>query len=361
MSDFIPVVITALANDEQASLKLGEEFRAINSVMWTNLEDPSKGKAAHLSLPYAQIDDLYDYVHKTRDNLVVFHFAGHSDGEGIHAEDQYVLADSLSTLLGTAPNLKLVFLNGCANQKQVERLQKEGIPVIIATSVKVMDEQAIKMAENFYQALTTGISIKKSFELAKGYLDNFTAADGRPNTGTSSGWIDFSGTSVSAWGIFYKTEAEVEVSMFTSEKPASNSAPIINPMNATLVANPIPSASPLSATLVANSNAPITQVTLTSSDPSVVTKHFPLRQNEEIIIGRNPALCQIEVRNPYVSGVHGLVKWQGDKVIVIDKGSNNQGSTNGTFWNNQRIAKSEITETGSLRLYNVTLTLTITR
>ena len=88
----------------------------------------------------------------------MLHYGGHADGSVLDLQaagggNVAAHGEGLAQLLGTLPNLKLVFLNGCATQGHVEQLLAEGVPAVIATAAPVEDDIALQFAREFYTAL----------------------------------------------------------------------------------------------------------------------------------------------------------------------------------------------------------------
>lgn len=104
----------ALANDMAHPLRLEEEERNIRN-LFASAHD--EGRIEFISLGSTSIDDIYLTINRfhTR-NLAIFHFSGHSNSQVLQLEDTVLRSQSLSKLLGSEPELKLVFLNGCANR-----------------------------------------------------------------------------------------------------------------------------------------------------------------------------------------------------------------------------------------------------
>ena len=78
------------------------------------------------------------------------------DDNGIHTisergGNQTTYGSGLAKLFGMQENLKLVFLNGCSTKGQVEALQANNIPNIIATSKSVEDGVAKNLAISVLQ------------------------------------------------------------------------------------------------------------------------------------------------------------------------------------------------------------------
>ncbi|MEZ4827433.1 MAG: protein kinase [Bacteroidia bacterium] len=110
-----------------------------------------------------------------QDRIWIFHYGGHADEDELWLEtdagtNQSFFSMGLARFLGAQEGLKLVFLNGCATKDHADLLLKEKIPAVIATSRKILDEQALRFSETFYKGLAGGASIKEAFAEAEGML-----------------------------------------------------------------------------------------------------------------------------------------------------------------------------------------------
>lgn len=112
------------------------------------------------------IEDIYEQFDNYRDRIVIFHFGGHAESTHLVLKNEIANANGLAELFSKQKNLKLVFLNGCSTKAQVEYILKLGIPSVIATSVKINDQKATDFAIQFYQSLSSGASLKESYDTA---------------------------------------------------------------------------------------------------------------------------------------------------------------------------------------------------
>lgn len=112
-------------------MRLGYEQNSIEEV-FQDLEDDWRIKL--VSLGYVTIDILYDNLARYKDRILLFHFAGHSSSESLHFIGGTGDSSSMATVLGQQNKLQFVFLNGCANEDQVNLLAEAGVKCIVATS-----------------------------------------------------------------------------------------------------------------------------------------------------------------------------------------------------------------------------------
>ena len=76
-------------------------------------------------------------------------------------------AGGLAAFFGQQTGLQLVFLNGCATQKQVQGLTDAKVSLVIATSRAIDDKVATEFASRFYKGLAGGANIQRAYNEAK--------------------------------------------------------------------------------------------------------------------------------------------------------------------------------------------------
>jgi hypothetical protein len=159
-----PVLSLTFANQQDAYLAhLKEESNKLNYILST-LHD--KGAIEIYKEDRTTAENVITMLERFGNRVVLFHYGGHADGESLRLEGGDGNATGLAEMLGRLPNLRLVFLNGCATQPQVDELLAQGVKAVIATAVKIDDEKAVVFAENFYRSLSNGHSIRSAFERA---------------------------------------------------------------------------------------------------------------------------------------------------------------------------------------------------
>ncbi|MFM8362225.1 MAG: CHAT domain-containing protein, partial [Haliscomenobacter sp.] len=105
-------------------------------------------------------------LRRFKDRVIVFHYGGHAASEALFLYGQQANADGIAELLGQQKNLKLVFLNGCSTQAQVDYLKSLGVPAVIATSRPIDDGLATQFATDFYGALVHNHTLREAFDHA---------------------------------------------------------------------------------------------------------------------------------------------------------------------------------------------------
>lgn len=121
-------------------------------------------------IPDISISRLFANFSNYSDRLTLFHYGGHAGSQELVLQDQHAHAEGLAQLIGQKRNLKLVFLNGCSTQGQVETLLSLGVPAVIATHSPIQDYKATEFSTQFYQALANQQNIKEAFNTAVAYL-----------------------------------------------------------------------------------------------------------------------------------------------------------------------------------------------
>jgi hypothetical protein len=173
MTQGAPVIVVALANDASDHLPmLTRERKAIAEA----LQGYEDNRYIRLQVePNAGIDDLFGLFNRFADSIAILHYAGHASGAALNLEtpgggNETAHAAGLAKLMGAAPSLQLVFLNGCATLGQVKSLIDAGVKAVIATAVPINDGMATEFAEQFYQALAAKKSIRASFDSAVAFI-----------------------------------------------------------------------------------------------------------------------------------------------------------------------------------------------
>ncbi|MDX2071719.1 MAG: tetratricopeptide repeat protein [Haliscomenobacter sp.] len=124
----------------------------------------------HVPLSSAKSGQLVSTLTQCQQELLIFHFGGHADGEQLQFRDAGGQVAGLAENLSLHPQLKLVFLNGCNTQAQAVQYLDAGVPAVIATTCSIADGQAMQFAKVFYTALTKGHTLEEAFSRAKGSM-----------------------------------------------------------------------------------------------------------------------------------------------------------------------------------------------
>ncbi|PHN07388.1 CHAT domain-containing protein [Flavilitoribacter nigricans] len=164
----VPVIFLAFANNSDAPLpqleREGESiYRCLN-------EGSGKGHYILHRESFATTEKIAHYLIDFKDRVVVFHYGGHAEGDGLELTDQKAGSEGIAQLISAQKQLKLVFLNGCSTKPQVKQLLDLGVPAVIATSCPINDTKATELAEQFYSALMKRHTIREAFAMAAGLI-----------------------------------------------------------------------------------------------------------------------------------------------------------------------------------------------
>ncbi len=158
------VVFLAFANEEERPLMaLKNEDDAIMGSL------APRQAAQHFMIhrdSAATIDKIANYLSLYRDNIVLFHYAGHADGKSLHLGSEAARSQGVAELLAQCPRLKLVVLNGCSTKGQIKYLRECGVKAVIATHAPIDDNKAETFAQRFYQCLANNDDVNTAFDTA---------------------------------------------------------------------------------------------------------------------------------------------------------------------------------------------------
>lgn len=108
----------------------------------------------------------------SRYSPAIVHFAGHGNDRGepqlLGPDDQTktVLLSSLQRLFRSASSVQCVVLNACYSVRVSQELVDD-VPVVIGMRDAVRDGSSLAFAEDFYNAIADGHSLRDAFDLAK--------------------------------------------------------------------------------------------------------------------------------------------------------------------------------------------------
>lgn len=146
----------------------------------------------------------------------IFHYIGHSSLKGIQIEeDGKIIQLSKVRLVNLLrpQKLQFVFLNSCLSKEIAKDLHEAGIPVVIGTSESVDNEDAVKIATQFYEVISgqKGRTLIDAFTLTS---NHFKALQ-EQNKSTLKSTFNFRGlgkgedqTQDFAWNIYYENAKE---------------------------------------------------------------------------------------------------------------------------------------------------------
>lgn len=201
-----PVILLMFANQQDAYLdKLKEESKKINDILSTHHD---KGTIEVYREESTTVDDLSKAITRFDKRTVVFHYGGHADGGSLRFEGGDGNANGLAELLGQLPNLKLVFLNGCSTQDQVQHLLDNGVKSVIATAVPIDDGRAVIFAENFYRSFSNNHSIESAFRRAVAIMKTIYGGDFDATVVRRGEAAIHTDTAQMPWGLYLNDDVE---------------------------------------------------------------------------------------------------------------------------------------------------------
>ncbi|MFK7921844.1 MAG: CHAT domain-containing protein [Bacteroidia bacterium] len=214
-----PLVFLAFAQISSNHLAmLGQEMDAIHDALlpWQN-----ERKLEIRPRMSANLDIISTMVKELRERVYIFHYGGHADDDTLHLADGANNAESVAELFRLMPNVKLVFLNGCATKAQVEAFWANGVNIVIATSIPVNDYRAKKLGAEFYSALSSKMNIGDAFLHAATTLKSKGEF---PNTFTGKRNLFFEddpdeASNDFAWDLYIKPGAEAALDWKLNDLP----------------------------------------------------------------------------------------------------------------------------------------------
>ena len=132
-------------NDENQPLTfLHEECRAIDKQLLAKNVQKEISENQGVTI-------FMDMLTQLVDRMTIFHFSGHHGANALKFSDDIFNNQGLIGILNKAPNLKMVFINGCATKEIVDGLTN--VPIVIGTATPVYDHFAMTLSKRFYELL----------------------------------------------------------------------------------------------------------------------------------------------------------------------------------------------------------------
>ena len=180
-----PIIYLAFANDHNDQTRylrqLNQEYRALKSTLEAA---ENQGLCRLVIDAAATVETVLDTFTKYRDQIAIFHFAGHANGyqlllEPAQSKPGVADAGGLAAFLSQQQGLQLVFFNGCATRQQTEGLLRAGVKGVISTVQAIDDTVAMDFADHFYRQLAGGTGLQTAFNTAKAALQTTHGSDTR--------------------------------------------------------------------------------------------------------------------------------------------------------------------------------------
>ena len=265
-----PFLFLTFANNEKKPLpKLQEE----SDLLMQALAPLAKAERVQIHPDnFATIDKVANYLTLYKDQILLFHYAGHANSQHLILTDQAAKAGGIAQLLAQQNNLQLVFLNGCSTKGQVQVLLDLDIPIVIATSAPIKDRLAMDFANSFYKAIANDHSINSAFNIAAGLVEAKTGSV--PEVYRDTGLRAGEELEAAPWGLYTKKESTFLEQTLIPPKSNSTMATTTNKSkvegNGNIVLQDIQSTSgPIHINITNNQNAPSMDV-LTKSVPFIL-------------------------------------------------------------------------------------------
>lgn len=192
----LPTILLTFADARDDLPGLKKESSALHDVLLPLQQD---GLANIEREESATLEEVFKRIVDYKNDMIIFHYAGHADRDELFMEENEVAARNIAALLGQAPYLQLVFLNGCETADQAKLFLDNGVKIVVATYNPVSDRLAEEFAKGFYYALSNDYSIGSAYEAARRYVTKQTDRKG-PSRG-----FQLEGTAEKEpWALFVK-------------------------------------------------------------------------------------------------------------------------------------------------------------
>lgn len=166
----LPVVFLACVNSYRNSKRLRylvHERKAIAKILSADPQNQVYHPVQKGNVANEQVVDLLNH-YQYHDRINFIHFVGHADETGFRLESDDLETElslaELSELVGMLPNLKAVFLSGCATPALLEMLLRRDLPAVIVTNTYERDPRAMAIARTFYHYLGEGRTLTETFQ-----------------------------------------------------------------------------------------------------------------------------------------------------------------------------------------------------
>ncbi|MCB0551907.1 MAG: AAA family ATPase [Phaeodactylibacter sp.] len=212
-----PRVYLAFAHDKNTPLpELHQEYQDLSRL----LRPLDKNGAIRMLVnEYTETDTIFEQFNLFKDEICLFHYGGHADGQGLHlnsssGNNEKAYAEGLARLFAQSLKLQCVFLNGCATIEQVETLLEAGVKAVIATQAPVGDKKAALFAKAFYEVLVGGSPLQEAFEAGRARV-GASYPEFQINQEAYRGVILAEESQDFPWGLFYQDETVLNWSLPT--------------------------------------------------------------------------------------------------------------------------------------------------
>lgn len=193
-------IVLAFAHSKESPLPaLEQECEELSSLLLKN----QRKHYSIVPIEYADRAKIAGRLSDLRSDISVFMYSGHADSESLLLHDEEASAEGLANLLRRCPKLRLVILNGCNTEDQVDELLKLGDFAVVATNDHVGDDNAKNFSIELFRSLVEGDTLGQAFEHARSvaWNDKHTL-----HRGYRPGWEKSNTSPESKWGLFTTSE-----------------------------------------------------------------------------------------------------------------------------------------------------------
>jgi hypothetical protein len=174
----IVVLLFATNPKDTCQLRLDEEVRSIQEVIRkSEYRDSIVFETRWAVRPF----DILQAINELNPDIV--HFTGHGSKnselllENANGNTQYVSKEAITqTIMSSSEKIHFIFFDACFTDEQAISITKY-VDAAIGMTHSISDEGASAFAAQFYSSLGFGLSIKKSFEQAKGILASISPSE----------------------------------------------------------------------------------------------------------------------------------------------------------------------------------------
>lgn len=170
----LPVFLLAFANNylqPQAHLtELEKELAQIQGIL-----NRSEVYVCEV-VPSANLPRIIQLLSKYKRHVHLFHYSGHAYEEGLElnaelAKNRTAFTKGIVDLIKLSEGVKMVFLNGCFTEKQMQQYHKAGVEIIIGTTHQIKDHVATEFSIAFYgDWVNNGSTIEHAFQTAESVI-----------------------------------------------------------------------------------------------------------------------------------------------------------------------------------------------
>lgn len=133
---------------------------------------------------YSEKEKILEFIDENAERIFLLYFSGHSSSNQIEADDGGIYRAGLVRKISCLDNIKLVFFNGCRNQRIIDELASRTNSInLIGSRDLINDSQAVFFAGTLFKSLivlgeTVGEAFKKSTDNMISVSGDYRSMDG---------------------------------------------------------------------------------------------------------------------------------------------------------------------------------------